>query len=217
MSVRRGETHGVIDNDVTETLREKFYASAPFGAKQHPFIDNVMAGSKELVEWFEGMGLMFEPGYCVGGEAVYAVCPEGSAVNKMNLESMKYLTDFVSKKIEEKGGKFLLSTEAEALVMADGAVKGVQCTAEDGSTIYVKANKGLLISTNGMQANRAMLAKYAPDALRCKVNVAGGFTDGKGIRMGFGTGAAAARDIQVCGSCCFSNTSAFLAVNHALA
>ncbi|MBR2836562.1 MAG: FAD-binding protein [Coriobacteriales bacterium] len=175
--------------DVTETLREKFYASAPFGAKQRPFIDNVMAGSKQLVEWLEGLGLPFEPGYCVGGEAVYAVCPEGSAVNKMNLESMTYLTKFLASKIEEKGGQFLLSTEAEALIMADGAVKGVMCTAEDDSTIYVKANKGVLIATNGIQANRAMLAKYAPDALRCKVNVAGGFTDGKGIRMGFGAGA----------------------------
>ena len=128
---------GSVGIDFTETLREKFYSSAPFGAKQRPFIDNVIAGSKELVEWLEGLGLPFEPGYCVGGEAVYAVCPEGSAVNKMNLESMTYLTKFLSSKIEEKGGQFLLSTEAEALVMADGAVKGVQCTAEDGSTIYV--------------------------------------------------------------------------------
>ena len=54
--------------------------------------------------------------------------------------------------------------------------------------IYVKANKAVLISTNGICANRAMLAKYAPDALRCKVNVGGGFIDGKGIRMGFGAG-----------------------------
>ncbi len=175
--------------DVSEDLLNMFYSAAPFGAKWKPFIDNVYNGSKDLVSWLEGLGLEFEPGYCVNDEAVYAVCPAGSAVNRMNWKSMSYLTKFNTEQIEAKGGQILLSTEAEALVMADGAVVGVQCTAEDGSTIYVKANKGVIMATNGICGNRAMLAKYCPVALRCKVNTSGSFVDGKGIRMAFGAGA----------------------------
>ena len=175
--------------DVTETLREKFYAGAPFGAKQHPFIDNVIQGTKDLISWTTGMGFEWEPGLCVGDEAVYAVCPKGSAEGLMNERSMKFYTDWAAEQIEAKGGQILTWTEAEALVMADGAVVGVQATAEDGSTIYVKANKAVLMSTNGIAGNKAMLAKYCPDALRCKFSSAGAFVDGKGIRMGFGAGA----------------------------
>lgn len=175
--------------DVTEDLRQKFYGGAPFGAKQHPFIDNVMQGAKDLIAWTTELGFEWEPGECVNDEKVYAVCPKGSAVNRMNYRSMAYLTDWLAEQIQAKGGQILTSTEAEALVMDAGAAVGVQCTAEDGSTIYVKANKGVLVATNGIAGNRAMLAKYAPDALRCKVEVAGHFVDGKGIRMGLGAGA----------------------------
>ncbi|MEE8716371.1 MAG: FAD-binding protein [Coriobacteriales bacterium] len=175
--------------DVTEDLRDKFYSAAPFGAKQHPFIDNVIQGAKDLIAWTTEQGFEWEPGECVNDEKVYAVCPKGSAVNRMNYRSMSFYTDWLARQIEDRGGQFLLSTEAQALVMDDGAVVGVQATAEDGSTIHVKANKGVLISTNGIAGNRAMLAKYAPDGLRCKVEVAGHFVDGKGIRMGLGAGA----------------------------
>ena len=175
--------------DVTETLREKFYSQAPFGAKQHPFIDNVLKGAQDMIAWTEELGFEWEPGACVGSEQVYAVCPKGSAVNLMNDRSMKFYTDWLVEQILAKDGQILTSTEAEALVMDGGTCVGVQCTAEDGSTIHVKANKGVLISTNGICANQAMLAKYCPDALRCKFSSAGSFADGKGIRMGFGAGA----------------------------
>lgn len=175
--------------DVTEDLRQKFYSAAPFGAKQHPFIDNVIQGAKDMVAWYTDNGLEWEPGECVNDEKVYAVCPKGSAVNRMNYRSMSYLTDWLADQIQQKGGQILTSTEAQALVMEDGAVVGVQATDENDATIYVKADRGVLISTNGIAGNRAMLAKYAPDALRCKVEVAGHFVDGKGIRMGLGAGA----------------------------
>ena len=176
--------------DVTEDLRQKFYSTAPFGAKQHPFIDNVIQGAKDLIAWTTDLGFEWEPGECVGDEKVYAVCPKGSAENLMNEGSMSYYTDWLAEQIESRGGQILLSTEAKALVMADGAVVGVQCTDPDGNVVHVRASKAVILSTNGIASNRAMLAKYCPDALRCKFSSAGAYADGSGIRMGFGAGAA---------------------------
>lgn len=175
--------------DVTDTLLQKFYGSIKFGKKWVPFIDNVTQGTKDLIAWTTEKGFEWEPGECVGEEKVYAVCPKGSAVGMMNERSMKFYTDWLGEQIEAQGGQILLSTEAEALIMDDGAVVGVQCTDADGNTVNVKANKAALMSTNGICGNQAMLAKYCPDALRCKYSSAGAFADGKGIRMGFGAGA----------------------------
>lgn len=177
-------------DDVTEDLRTKFYDQAPFGAKQEPFIDNVLQGSKDLISWTTEMGFEWEPGACVGDEQVYAVCPKGSAENLINIRSISYYTDWLAEQIESYGGQIMTSTTAQALVMEDGAVVGVQATDADGETIYVKADKAVLLSTNGMCSNRAMLQKYCPDALRCKFQSASTYADGSGIRMGLGAGAA---------------------------
>ncbi len=61
----------------------------------------------------------------------------------------------------------------------------------DGEVRHVRARRGVILCAGGFVCNEAMLEKYAPAALRCKVQTTGGNDDGSGIRMGMGVGGAA--------------------------
>jgi 3-oxo-5alpha-steroid 4-dehydrogenase len=61
----------------------------------------------------------------------------------------------------------------------------------DGEVRRVRARNGVILCAGGFVCNEAMLQRYAPAALRCKVQTTGGNDDGSGIRMGMGVGAAA--------------------------
>lgn len=71
----------------------------------------------------------------------------------------------------------------------EGAVKGL-VVRSNGKSIFVKAGKGVILSTGGFIANREMVGRYAPEALKCEQQVTAGNDDGSGIRMGISVGAA---------------------------
>ncbi len=82
---------------------------------------------------------------------------------------------------------------ARALTLIADAANRVQglIVRIDGELRRVRARKGVVLCAGGFVCNEAMLARYAPAALRCKVQTTGGNDDGSGIRMGIGVGAAA--------------------------
>ncbi len=93
---------------------------------------------------------------------------------------------------EGSGGQFLFGTTAERLVsrMTDDGrqeVLGVVATAEDGSTIYVKAKKAVLLGAGGFDYNEDMKAQYLDIPSPCSFAVE--TSDGAGIRMAQGVGA----------------------------
>lgn len=61
----------------------------------------------------------------------------------------------------------------------------------DGEVKKVRARRGVILCAGGFVCNDAMVQRFAPAALRCKVQTTGGNDDGSGIRMGMGVGGAA--------------------------
>lgn len=61
--------------------------------------------------------------------------------------------------ITKNGGTVLLNTDAKELIVEDGAVTGVKCEKEDGSTLTIHA-ANTIITTGGFGANGAMVKEY---------------------------------------------------------
>ena len=81
--------------------------------------------------------------------------------------------------------------DARALCLitdSDGAVKGIVVRIS-GENVYVQARQGVILCAGGFIGNREMVARYAPDALKCEQLVTGGNDNGSGIRMGISVGA----------------------------
>lgn len=87
------------------------------------------------------------------------------------------------------GVDFLLSTEAEALVMDGDRVVGVKASGADGE-IYCRGAKAVILTGGGFAANPDMLAEYCPTALaRSKACYLSNTDSGECFRMGLGAGA----------------------------
>jgi 3-oxo-5alpha-steroid 4-dehydrogenase len=83
---------------------------------------------------------------------------------------------------------------AEALVVDDGEVVGLQVTGDDGRRA-IRASGGVIMATGGFIHNDAMVAEHCP---RAHVpdpvwRIGTPNDDGRGIRMGLGAGAVATR------------------------
>ena len=73
---------------------------------------------------------------------------------------------------------------------AAGRVVGVEARRR-GESWSVKARRGVVLCAGGFALNDAMLARHAPELLRCNWKAATPGDDGRGIRMGAGAGGAA--------------------------
>lgn len=98
--------------------------------------------------------------------------------------------EWIESWVRENGGKILLNTPADALVMDEGRVVGVKATDANGSTIFLHAKEAVIMCGGGMTNNRAMLEKYCPQAYRkCKGTFIPPWDTGECDRMVFGAGA----------------------------
>ncbi|MBU4010030.1 MAG: FAD-dependent oxidoreductase, partial [Proteobacteria bacterium] len=94
--------------------------------------------------------------------------------------------------MNEKGGKTILNTKVVALVMDKGRIVGVKAIRSPGNTtIFIKANKAVILSAGGFSHNKNMLKKYVPTAYKGvgSVSMALPSDTGECIRMGQGVGA----------------------------
>ncbi|MBU4035185.1 MAG: FAD-dependent oxidoreductase [Proteobacteria bacterium] len=94
--------------------------------------------------------------------------------------------------MQKKGGDVLLNTKVVALVMDKGKVVGVKAEKLlEGTTIFIKANKAVILSAGGFSHNKNMLKKYVPTAYNGvgSVSMALPSNTGECIRMGQGAGA----------------------------
>ncbi len=84
------------------------------------------------------------------------------------------------------GGKLMLETTAEELIVEDGKVTGVRATKQDGSTVIVHA-KAVLLATGGYAGNSDMLKEYLHSDNFYLYGVA--TNTGDGMRMALAAGA----------------------------
>jgi fumarate reductase flavoprotein subunit len=91
------------------------------------------------------------------------------------------------------GGKLLLQTRAESLIMDGKKVVGVRATKSDGTTVVVHA-KSVVIATGGFGGNPEMLRKYTHSD---RYSLSGLATNtGDGINMAIAAGAGLSSDIS---------------------
>lgn len=179
--------------DVREQLRETYLAGMPAGSKERylTWIDAVMQGQQDVVEWTESLGFEWEPGEVVADEKVYAIAPKGSEVDMNSARMMTYVINWLAEQFEGFGGEFKFNTTVDGLVSDGSRIVGVHAIGEDGNPIFVKANKGVLLSMGGMCNNIELMKMYNPEAYLTNMVSNGGTKDnGDGIRLALGAGAA---------------------------
>jgi succinate dehydrogenase/fumarate reductase flavoprotein subunit len=93
--------------------------------------------------------------------------------------------------VEAAGVEVVADALCETLV-ADEAGRIVGVVARiDAEQRLVRARRGVILAAGGFIKNREMLAKHAPQFLKCNYPIGTDGDDGRGIRMGMGAGGAA--------------------------
>lgn len=176
--------------DISQALVGTSAESAPFGSRYVQFGANIMDAAQRLVNWTVDKGFEWEPTTVLGAPGPVAISPAGSEVGGMTARAMSYVYTFLSEFFVEHGGDLRTKTALSGLVTDGDKVIGVQATDWDGNVTYLKANKGVLLATGGMGANREMLKQYIPTAYyQVKFSTSGTQDTGEGILMGLGAGA----------------------------
>ncbi|MFK7897052.1 MAG: FAD-dependent oxidoreductase, partial [Myxococcota bacterium] len=94
---------------------------------------------------------------------------------------------------ERAGVKTQYQSRCDALVTAsDGRVVGAVLSTLEGER-FVRARKGVILTSGGFIYNDAMLERYAPILQKCQAKVGTETDDGLGIRLGLAAGAEAIR------------------------
>lgn len=94
---------------------------------------------------------------------------------------------------EKAGVRFEYDANVTALVVDEsGAVVGVRFR-RAGKDDFVRARRGVLLATGGFAMDREMLKEFLPIMARDDVHIVGGpYSNGAGIKLGVGVGAALA-------------------------
>jgi succinate dehydrogenase/fumarate reductase flavoprotein subunit len=167
--------------------------------------------SVEHFEWFRELGVEFKASfvaektthpfeddglYFSGNELVHPFveqarpAPRGHKPARPG-EAGGYLMECLIRGTEASGATILNECRVDRVVQApDRRVVGVVAHHE-GRALTIQARKGVILCAGGFAMNDAMLAKHAPDLLRCNWKAASPGDDGLGIRIGMGAGAEA--------------------------
>ena len=112
---------------------------------------------------------------------IYLLDANGEVTEAVNWQ------DSVAPVVEKSGLDIRLKTQATELVTDDaGAVVGVVATTEDGATIRIKADKGVLIATGSFDHNDRMTSRYLMPPVATIIPQE---CTGDGIEMGIKVGA----------------------------
>lgn len=176
--------------DLTEMLTAAALDGYPVGQKYPKHIANCMQGIRDLVEWCEGLGLEWEPGWVDGEQKVaFAVVPKGTQDGWNSYRILQTVERFYDEVFTQNGGRYYFDTPITGLVMDGRAVVGVEVES-DGAKAYIKANKGVILACGGFTNNVEMLKAYCPKGFaNVMINTAGVYDNGDAIRIGLGAGA----------------------------
>ena len=177
-------------------------------------VDVYCDGSPEHFDWLVSIGVPFRAAFCdepnresaddagllfSGGEDAYpfdeiAVPVARGHKPEWTDSAGGFLMKQLGAAVSTSGARVVADARAEALVVDDGMVVGLQVQTDDGRRA-VRARGGVILATGGFIHNEAMVAEHCPlahvpdPAWRIGTPA----DDGRGIRMGVGAGAATAR------------------------
>jgi 3-oxo-5alpha-steroid 4-dehydrogenase len=178
---------------------------------EHDKIRAYCEGSVEHFNWLEDLGFQFErsfyPGKVVvppgteglsytGNEKVWPFCekaipaPRGHSVPVPGeLGGAAMVIDLLVKRADEVGVVVRYETGMTNLIVANGAVVGVQWK-HFNDTGAIKA-KAVIIAAGGFVMNPEMVAEYTPKISEKPFVLGNTYDDGLGIRLGMSVGGAA--------------------------
>ncbi|MGV8083215.1 MAG: FAD-binding protein [Coriobacteriia bacterium] len=143
----------------------------------------------DSVDWIGTQGVTWEPVHMLGNAAVVAgLCPADSEAGGFVPRANMPVFETMYNNIVKGGGEVLFDTPITAVVMDGDKVVGAQATKTDGTVVYIKANKGVLLATGGFTQNIDLLKMYAPSMTRAMTCTAPTIDDGDGLRIGLGAG-----------------------------
>lgn len=167
-------------------------------------------GSVEHFEWVSALGVDFADSYApeksthpFGAETLYysgnekvhpfaehaVPAPRGHKPARPG-EVGGYLMEFFLQATHAAGALVVNECRVERLVQDPATRRVVGLVADhDGTTIHVRARRGVVLAAGGFIMNKEMLAEHAPDLLDCNWEAASPADDGLGIRVGQGAGA----------------------------
>lgn len=168
-------------------------------------------GCVEHFDWLEQQGVQFERSYfpgkavflttttCLmstGNEKVWPYsevakpAPRGHKVAREGENAGSLAMEALLARCDEAGVRAKYDAQVNALIInAEGRVVGVRIR-QGGQEHYIRALRGVILSTGGYNMNREMLEKYAPHLLGNSVPLAVPYNDGSGILLGEAAGAA---------------------------
>lgn len=140
---------------------------------------------------WDAFTLGFLPDQGVARMIVKGALKKGPFTSGTELTAQMYpWTQWLEKHVTEKGAKILVNTKALALVKEDERVVGVKAETPDSKTLYVKANRAVILAGASFTNNREMLKKYCPDVYKKAFGTFLPPSDtGEVARMAFGAGA----------------------------
>jgi 3-oxo-5alpha-steroid 4-dehydrogenase len=166
--------------------------------------------SLDFYQWFIDLGVEFKESFfkekttapttddCLiysGNEMAFPFnehakpAPRGHKARKEGIAG-GYVMQRIMEGLDQAGAEVVTDATAEALVQsADGEVVGVVARV-DCEERHIRARKGVVLTTGGFIMNREMLARHAPQLLRCNYPVGTDGDTGSGILMGLAAGAA---------------------------
>lgn len=180
----------------TPALMQEYQLLIKPGLNRPEFIKLISERSNEALEWIIANGAKIPakegvPGITMGGfernfDSVTPAMPRSHWVEGGGKGLFQAFFNAVSK----RKIKTSMSTAAERLIRdpATDRIVGVQAT-KNKKTIYIKANKGVVLATGGFSQNIDMLTAYAPSGNNYKGAKGSPAVVGDGIKMAQEVGA----------------------------
>ncbi len=183
-------------------------------------IDAYCEGSRDHFDWLVSIGVPFRAAFCdepnresaddagllfSGGEdsfpfdEIAVPVPRGHKPQYVD-SAGGFLMECLGSAVSTSGARVVADARADALVVEGGDVVGVSLSTDDGRRT-IRARGGVILATGGFIANEEMVAEHCPRAHvpDSAWRIGTPADDGRGIRMGAGAGAAAARlDVFEC-------------------
>jgi tricarballylate dehydrogenase len=146
-------------------------------------VQTLLAEAGPTLRWIEGFGVSFD--------ALPTSFPTTSTTRLMPVGGGLALVKAMTRAARAQGVSFHYETTARGLVLADGAVRGVQAIGPDGPVTFAGT---VLLACGGYQGNSELLARYHGEkGMVCRPVARGGhYNKGEGIEMALAVGAATA-------------------------
>jgi 3-oxo-5alpha-steroid 4-dehydrogenase len=160
-------------------------------------------------DWLVARGVPFDPSFCAdtsmapsgveglvysGGEDAYPFNEIAASAPRGHLAKTKRSTGWLlmqhlAAAATDAGATVSLDTRVDRLVVDDGRVVGVQGQ-RFGSTVSLRARRGVVLTAGGFIFNDDMLRQHCPPLVRGTFKVGTEGDDGRGIRMAQAIGAS---------------------------